>query len=71
MTKLQHTILNHNLKTIFIHCYIETVFPGDSFFDILLVFVTLLQTYYDISLFPYSFFSFFSSSDKFLCLSFA
>ena len=35
------------LKNYFIHCYVETFLPCDIFFDILLVSVSFLQTYYD------------------------
>ena len=35
------------LKNYFIHCYVETFLSCNNFFDILLVSVSFLQTYYD------------------------
>ena len=45
--------INHRIhyKNYFIDYYIETFQPHDNFFDILLVFAFLLQTYYDICFF--------------------
>ena len=63
---------NHSIikKNYFIHYYIETFLPRDNFFDILLVFVSFLQTYYDIYS-SHILFLFFSSLDKILYLSLA
>ena len=46
-------------KNYFIHYYIETFFVLQYFFDILLVFASFLQTYYDIHCSHIFFFSFF------------
>ena len=63
---------NHSIikKNYFIHYYIETFLPRDNFFDILLVFVSFLQTYYNIYS-SHILFLFFSSLDKILYLSLA
>ena len=40
-------IIKITIKNYFIHYYIETFLSCNNFFDILLVFVFFLQTYYD------------------------
>ena len=50
---------DNKLNQYFIYYYIETFLPHDKFFDILLAFVSFLQTYYDIYFSHILFFYFF------------
>ena len=68
--KITAYTIKSQLKNYFIHYYIETFLLRSNFFDILLVFVSFLQTLQYL-FFPYSLLLFFSSSDKFLYLSLA
>ena len=52
-------LLKLQLKNYFIYYYIETFLSCNNFFDILLVFVFFLQTYYDTYSSRIFFFSFF------------
>ena len=59
ITKFTAYTIKSQLKNYFIHYYIETFLPRDNFFDILLVFVSFLQTYCGICFFHILSFYFF------------
>ena len=57
--KITAYTIKSQLKNYFIHYFIETFLSRDNFFDIFLVFVSFLQTYYDIYFSHILFFIFF------------